>query len=108
MFEEGLALFNEGNFFHAHEVWEDLWRNTTHPEKQIIQGMIQIAVAMYHHSTGNREGAESVMERALRNLEGADVWFRGINMAQLREDVARAAGELKSNREVTLFQIARI
>jgi len=69
--KQGISLFNDGDYFHAHEVWEDWWRATTHPEKQTIQGMIQIAVAMHHVSTGNLAGATSVMERGLRNLEAS-------------------------------------
>jgi predicted metal-dependent hydrolase len=52
----GVELFNAREFFHAHEVWEDWWRATTRPGKQTIQGMIQIAVAMHHHSRGGTLG----------------------------------------------------
>ena len=42
LLEEGLLLFNEGKFYDAHEVWEDLWRATSDPVlKTCYQGLIQ-------------------------------------------------------------------
>lgn len=100
----GVELFNAGDYFHAHEVWEDWWRLTTRPEKQTIQGMIQIAVAMHHASTGNLPGAISVMERGLRNLEGAGEVWRGVNLQCLRADTRHALQQLNAQ-QVPSFQI---
>jgi uncharacterized protein len=104
---QGLALFNARDFFHAHEFWEDLWRETAAPDKQVLQGLIQIAVAMHHYSTANFDGARSVMERALRNLEAAEDPFHGLDMTRLRQDLRRAIEQLNAGAEVTHFEIAR-
>jgi uncharacterized protein len=64
----GIRLFNEGHFFEAHEVLEDLWRAAAPADKKFLQGLTQLAVAFHHHSTGNLVGCRSVMARALRNL----------------------------------------
>jgi predicted metal-dependent hydrolase len=101
----GIALFNSREFFGAHEVWEDWWRETIHPERQIIQGMIQTAVAMHHCSTGNCDGGRSVMERALRNLEGSDEDFHGVDMMRLREDLRQVIQQLAEGSTVAAFQI---
>lgn len=65
---EAVRLFNEGQFFEAHEVLEDLWRAAPTAHKKFLQGLTQLAVAFHHHSTGNLIGCRSVMARALRNL----------------------------------------
>jgi predicted metal-dependent hydrolase len=65
-----LDLFNRACFFDAHEVWEDVWRAAPPEEKKFLQGLIQIAVAFHHHSTGNLVGARSLLERGSRNLQG--------------------------------------
>ncbi len=68
-FKKGIEHFNCGEFFEAHEVWEDVWRAIDSPrEKRFVQGLIQVAVALHHHSTGNHVGAESLLRRATRNL----------------------------------------
>jgi predicted metal-dependent hydrolase len=82
----GIDLFNNFRFFDAHEELEEVWRTTPrdHPWRQHVQGLVQLAVAFHHASTGNRTGARSVLERAVRNLEGADASFPELNLAQLR------------------------
>ena len=53
----GIVLFNRGDFFEAHEVWELLWMETFTPEKKFYQGLIQAAVALCHFCNGNVAGA---------------------------------------------------
>jgi predicted metal-dependent hydrolase len=53
----GIVLFNRGDFFEAHEVWESLWMETASPEKKFYQGLIQAAVALCHFCNGNLRGA---------------------------------------------------
>lgn len=53
----GIVLFNRGDFFEAHEVWESLWMDTPAPEKKFYQGLIQAAVALCHFCNGNVRGA---------------------------------------------------
>lgn len=78
-----VELFNEANFFEAHEAWEDIWRASAEPEKRFLQGLIQVAVALHHHSTGNLAGAKSLLARGSRNLSGYPDDFCGTQVAAL-------------------------
>jgi predicted metal-dependent hydrolase len=86
----GIDLFNRTHFFDAHEVLEDVWRSVSldQPLRRHLQGMVQLAVAFHHESRGNHVGARSVLERALRNLHGADPSFPDIDLERLRADLA--------------------
>ncbi len=42
----GRALFNRGEFFEAHEVWEEAWLAETGPVRIFLQGLIQIAASL--------------------------------------------------------------
>ena len=64
----GISLFNRAKFFDAHEVLEDVWRAAPPENKKFLQGVVQVAVAFHHHSTGNRVGMRGVLERAIKNL----------------------------------------
>ena len=88
-FQHGLALFNRGHFFDAHEALEDVWRSIPPATllRRQVQGLVQLAVAFHHESTGNRVGARSVLDRALRNLEGADRSFPDLDFDRLRTDL---------------------
>jgi len=85
----GVALFNQREFFEAHEVLEDIWRAAPAEQKKYFQGLCQTAVAFHHFSTGNRIGMRSVMERALRNLEGCPSEFHGVDVAQLTKSLGQ-------------------
>lgn len=82
----GVTLFNSGRFFDAHEAFEEVWREVPDHEliRRHLQGMVQMAVAFHHQSTGNREGARSVLERAIGNLNGAEESFPGLDWEGLR------------------------
>lgn len=85
----GIRLFNQGKFFDAHEVLEDIWRAAPHGEKKIWQGLVQVAVALHHHSTGNRVGMRSVMVRAMKNLAEHPPNFHGIQVPRLLESLTQ-------------------
>jgi uncharacterized protein len=85
----GLELFNDRRFFDAHEAWEDVWREMPRAQaaaRRHMQGLIQMAVAFHHWTTGNITGARSVLRRSLRNLDGAESSFPSIALARLRND----------------------
>jgi len=87
-FETGIELFNSAQFFAAHEVWEDVWRaEVSGFRKKFLQGLIQIAVGLHHHSTGNLVGAASLLTRASRNLAAYPPDFAGIDLESLLEQV---------------------
>jgi predicted metal-dependent hydrolase len=84
LYHHGIELFNRGEFYDAHEVLEDVWRASVPPEKKFLQALIQTAVALHHHSTGNVVGCRSLMARALRNFDGYPEGFCGIHLEPLR------------------------
>jgi len=79
----GISLFNNAKFFDAHEALEDVWRAAPPENKKFLQGLIQVAVAFHHYSTGNRVGMRSVLERAIRNLGEPSGSFGQIQLAAL-------------------------
>jgi predicted metal-dependent hydrolase len=92
-FNRGLGLFNRAHFFDAHEVLEDVWRalprdiSSARHLRLHVQGMVQLAVAFHHQSKGNHVGARSVLERAVRNISGADSSFPDLDLDRLRADL---------------------
>ena len=88
LFREGIERFNHAAFFAAHEVLEDVWRAAPAAEKRFLQGLIQVAVALYHYGNGNSVGARSVLRRAFRNLSRYPENFGGINSALLLSSIS--------------------
>ena len=88
-YHRGILLFNAREFYDAHEVWEDVWRESEGMEKRFLQGLIQAAVALHHHSTGNVVGACSLMERGRNNLAACPQEFGGIRVNALLESLGQ-------------------
>ncbi|GAB6166672.1 hypothetical protein JCM19992_26720 [Thermostilla marina] len=88
LFEQGVALFNRGDYFEAHEVWEELWHDRTLPERRFIQGLIQLAVGMYWLRRGNLIGARRLLQRADENVAPFRPRCLGVTIAPLFAQVA--------------------
>jgi hypothetical protein len=99
----GIEHFNGSEFFEAHEVWEDIWRLAREPEKTFLQGLIQTAVALHHHSTGNVTGARSLLRRAALKLDKFPSAFCEIDLAELRAQMAAWQDALDHHAPVPAF-----
>jgi hypothetical protein len=91
--EHGRELFNNGEYWLAHEALETVWRSIIkEDEARVFQGLIQAAAALLHASRGNRHGTIVVGAAALENLAGPerpDVEFETIHFrAQLTRALA--------------------
>ncbi len=100
---EGLALIRSGDYFDAHEELEDEWREAPAEERDFLQGLVHVAVAWLHAERGNRNGCERQLEKAARRLGPYAPAHRGVDVATVLGDVARAraavtAGDLRLQR----------
>ena len=93
-FQRGIEQFNEGDYFEAHETLEALWKSESGPVRNLLQGIIQLAVALHHVRRGNQKGALSLLERALVRLGPYQVCL-GVDVAALREQAGRLAPRLR-------------
>ena len=69
LFDQGIREFNEGRYFEAHDVLEDLWHGYLEPDRVFLQALIQAAVGFYHLENDNFKGARSQMQKACVKLE---------------------------------------
>lgn len=58
------------DYFECHEILEEHWKKDHAAErKKVWVGLIQIAVALYHHRRGNLAGAKKMMQSAIDILQ---------------------------------------
>ena len=69
LYLQGIELFNDCEFFEAHETWEELWTEYRGEGRKFYQGMIQVAVALQHFTNGNLRGAKKVYVSSRNYLE---------------------------------------
>ncbi len=60
---EAQRLIDAGRPFHAHEVLEGTWKAAPPDERDLWQGLAQLAVGLTHALRGNATGAVSVLTR---------------------------------------------
>ena len=107
LMEAGRAAFNRGEFYEAHEHWEDVWNEVDDPERAWIQGMIQIATGLHKVSQDKRPPARTLLEKAMAKLADAPEALDGFDLGSMRAEAASAlarlqAGELPDPRAVKL------
>jgi hypothetical protein len=82
---EFLYHFNETrDYFECHEVMEELWMEEA--RSPLCQGLLQIAVGLYHYRNGNESGARKLLGGGIDKLSPypPDVW--GIDLRKLLDD----------------------
>ncbi|MFC0213759.1 DUF309 domain-containing protein [Paenibacillus chartarius] len=94
LFIEFVYYFNvERDYFECHEVMEELWlEEGRHP---LLQGLLQVAVGLYHHANGNVSGAVKLLTAALQKLDPQPEETLGIHLDKLRRDSAEYLDKLR-------------
>jgi hypothetical protein len=60
---EAQRLLDDGRPFHAHEILEGVWKAAPDAERDLWQGLAQLAVGLTHLLRGNPTGASAVLRR---------------------------------------------
>ncbi|MFF0473411.1 DUF309 domain-containing protein [Streptomyces sp. NPDC004284] len=68
---EAQRLLDAGMPFHAHEVFEDAWKSGPEAERDLWQGLAQLAVGLTHAARGNTAGGARLLRRGAGRLAGA-------------------------------------
>ena len=63
-------LLRDGRPFHAHEVLEAAWKSGPPGERDLWQGLAQIAVGLTHARRGNARGAVALLSRGAERVRG--------------------------------------
>lgn len=89
-FDAGIAAYERGDFFDAHEALEPAWMGTDDlAERALHQGLIKVAAAYVHAGRGNPTGIAKNLAGALRHLElagpAATAW--GVDLPALLDAI---------------------
>ena len=89
-FVSGLELMRAGSYFEAHEELELAWRAADPAERDFFQGLVHVTVAWYQAGRQNRTGCTRQLEKAARRLGPFAPVHRGVDVADVLEQVAEA------------------
>jgi len=94
LYLEGLRLFNEQDFFECHDVLEELWSDIVGDQRRFYQGLIQVAVALFHFGNGNLGGARKLYHSAQGYLQQYPSPYMGLDLQSLLNDLQACFQEL--------------
>ncbi|CAH1204524.1 hypothetical protein PAECIP111893_02272 [Paenibacillus plantiphilus] len=89
-----VVLFNvDKDYYECHEVMEELWLEEG--RNLLYQGLLQAAVGLHHWRNDNFSGAVKLFTQAENKLMHYPDHAMGLDLGQLRMDVARSLAPLR-------------
>lgn len=85
----GIRLFNQAEFWHAHEQWEACWLGAREPDATFYKGIIQAAAALVHWQRGNPRGLRRNWAKARPKLLALPASMHGIDLRALIDAMDR-------------------
>ncbi|MEV5973404.1 DUF309 domain-containing protein [Streptomyces sp. NPDC051921] len=116
---EAQRLLDAGMPFHAHEVFEDAWKSGPAGERDLWQGLAQLAVGLTHAARGNTTGGARLLLRGAGRVEdyarggaetygidaaGVVAWARGL---AARVAAGGGAGDVDAAAEAPRLRVSR-
>ena len=87
LFKRGLDEYDKGDYFEAHEAWEDLWSDYNFPDRKFVQGLIQLSVSFVHLGNGNLTGAKNLLKKCQQKFDDYNGIHREINLSDLKSSI---------------------
>lgn len=99
-FWQGVEQFNQQQFYACHDTLEALWMEAVEPRRSFYQGILQIAVALYHLGNQNFRGAIILLGEGMNRLRHYQPSFAGINVTQLLDRSRSLQAQLQQAEQV--------
>lgn len=104
---QGIALFNAGAYFEAHEELELAWKADEGAGRELYRAILQVAVAYLQIERGNFRGALKMFLRVRQWLAPLPAVCRGVDVADLRAGVEQAQRALEALGEADVNRFDR-
>lgn len=90
LYLDGIQLFNEHEYFDAHEAWEDVWHMAWGVKHDFYQGLIQCAVALEHYRRSNPRGVASLFKSYQPKFKDVPPVFMGLDVTKFLNEMRHA------------------
>ena len=104
-FEIGIKLFNSCQWYKSHDVLEEIWHETGGPERQLLQGILQIAVAQVHLENSNMNGATILYGEALGRLKRFQFANLGLDIVGLCKCITKRLEFLQIGKDLSVCSL---
>lgn len=98
---DGISYFNSERFWESHEAFEGVWKKCFGREKELVQGIILVAVAFAHAQRNELSIGVGMLGRALEKLGSSPATYHSIDVDRIRARAVR----MQEQNKLTLFEI---
>ena len=98
---DGIFYFNNERFWECHEAFEGVWNKCYGREKELVQGIILVAVAFAHEQENEENIGINMLTRALEKLGTSPSTYHSIDVDRIRTKSV----EMQQANKLTRFEI---
>ena len=95
-----LNLFNNQEWYEAHDAFEDIWNTLDGDKRQIIQGILQVSVSQFHLSRGNINGATILLGEGLGRIKNRTNINLGVDLKSFCKSLEEILIKLQYSEEL--------
>ena len=99
--KDGIFYFNNERFWECHEAFEGVWKQCFGREKELVQGIILVAVAYAHAQANELSIGVAMLTRALEKLGRSPSMYHSIDVERIRNKSI----EMQKINDLVLFEI---
>ena len=99
--KDGIFYFNSERFWECHEAFEGVWKQCFGREKELVQGIILVAVAFAHAQENELSIGVAMLTRALEKLGSSPSMYHSIDVERIRNKSV----EMQKINDLVLFEI---
>lgn len=99
--KDGIFYFNSERFWESHESLEGVWKKCYGTEKELVQGIILLAVAFAHSQKDESRVGVGMLSRALEKLGVSPSMYGPINVDRIRNKIK----DMQKTQKLTIFEI---
>ena len=99
--KDGVFYFNNERFWESHESLEGVWKKCYGKEKELVQGIILLAVAFAHRQKNENSIGIGMLGRALEKLGDSPAVYGTIDVDRIRNKIK----EMQTTKDLAVFEI---
>ena len=99
--QDGIFYFNNERFWECHEAFEGVWKECYGREKEVVQGIILLAVAFAHAQKNDYLIGIGMLGRAMEKLGTSPSVYHSIDVDRIRDKIST----MQESKTLTRFEI---
>ena len=99
--KDGIFYYNNERFWECHEAFEGVWNQCYGREKELVQGIILVAVAFAHEQENEESIGIGMLKRALEKLGTSPSMYYSIDVDRIRKKIV----EMQQAKKLARFEI---